>query len=594
MNKLLLIFALLIASCDTKDPIPCKSVSIQISDANPVQFWPVDCDTYNEKEVCGIHQKCWCQPWQCDDEIKVQFTEADPFASYFLVAFDSDYQLISSFDFSPTNLFKTESDIDFSNENFTSNITGWTNYVEASKKSWVYGTAGPFACAVSSGTTEPDSQILYATRSVNGIAGYNKFPPGTYRFRFNAHNNSSGGSGPLTESLVMRAFDVAGGANESNTLSGNARGGGFLDYEIELTTTQEWTYLSFAWEKDGTKTSSVINVLVNSIQIIENPLDYTTTVFNTSFVPSEEDICDQQIQLRITNEVHCNLENGDFDSTISPAFSEGVGNAWAWNAGAARVTLPSSVDQTQVFNIPFNASTGTTYDFELNVDVLLGAGSAGATTRIAILFTDGVSLTDIYDSGGLEVGNHVLTMSIPATSDWNSIQIIAAVMASSSYGRIVDINSIQCSDNIIEPLKSDCLDIATVQKCTELIEYSNNRNFAGLVYEADVSPEQTFNIRVPAIFFHNAFVEEDEAMELTTGITKTSGTLKVQRLFDTDYMPYYMHQKLILIFKHQSILIDALYWIKESAYEIQEGNRMWPVKKAKVLITENYIQRAVL
>lgn len=454
MNKLLLIFALLIASCDTKDPIPCKSVAIQISDASPIQFWPVDCDTYNEKEVCGIHYKCWCQPWQCDDEIPTQFTDTDPNEEYSLGVYDSSGFLVA-IPFNKTDKFYTETDFDFSNNQFTSSLFGWNQGSTSPGTSAGWNWNSPGALADGSSGTLSQTYTLYQSRQAGiglGIGGYDKFPPGTYRFRVLVSNYSTGGSSPLSETFAMTAFDTFGGFGESNGVTVTRGSAGvYVQYEFNLTTTQAWTYFGFGANKQGPSSGSVIKMDVMRIEIVDSPLDYSFTLFENSFIPNDEGICDKEIQVKIESDV----------------------------------SSPS------------------------------------------------------------------------------------------------------------ELFKSDCLDIRTIQKCTTLIEYSNNRDFAGLIYE-NVSPEQTFNIRVPAIFFHNAFVEEDEAMELTTGITKTSGTLKVQRLFDTDYMPYYMHQKLILIFKHQSILIDALYWIKEAPYEIQEGNRMWPVKKAKVLLTENYIQRAVL
>lgn len=48
-----------------------------VSDALPVQFWLADCETYNEHVPQGVHQVCWCQPWNCDDEIVIQFTDPD-------------------------------------------------------------------------------------------------------------------------------------------------------------------------------------------------------------------------------------------------------------------------------------------------------------------------------------------------------------------------------------------------------------------------------------------------------------------------------------------------------------------------------------
>src|SRR6478752_6867817 len=128
MNKFLLIFALLIASCDEDHSLPCKPVAIQISDANPIQFWPIDCDTYNEKEVCGVHPKCWCHPWQCDDEVHTQFTDTDPFEEYSLAAYDSASDQIALLPFVKTDKFYTDTEFEFSNNVYQSSLSGWDQY----------------------------------------------------------------------------------------------------------------------------------------------------------------------------------------------------------------------------------------------------------------------------------------------------------------------------------------------------------------------------------------------------------------------------------------------------------------------------------
>lgn len=46
------------------------------SDALPVQFWLASQETYNEKEPQGVFRKCFCQPWKCDDEIRIEFLDS--------------------------------------------------------------------------------------------------------------------------------------------------------------------------------------------------------------------------------------------------------------------------------------------------------------------------------------------------------------------------------------------------------------------------------------------------------------------------------------------------------------------------------------
>lgn len=144
--------------------------------------------------------------------------------------------------------------------------------------------------------------------------------------------------------------------------------------------------------------------------------------------------------------------------------------------------------------------------------------------------------------------------------------------------------------------KTDCLSISENDvDPTVLITYSNNRNFAGLIYE-NVSPSVEFNIRIPAVFFHERFPEEDEAIELSDSrIINLNGVVRAQRLLDTAHMTYYMHRKLKLIFKHNDVRVGDLAVTKQDAYEIEEGDRRWPLKKAKCWLTEkNFVQRNVV
>jgi hypothetical protein len=134
-------------------------------------------------------------------------------------------------------------------------------------------------------------------------------------------------------------------------------------------------------------------------------------------------------------------------------------------------------------------------------------------------------------------------------------------------------------------LKSDCLDIQESHRCTLLIDYYDTRNYDCLVYE-NTSPDQTFSIRVPAIFFHPEFPEEDEVIELIETNITTASKIRTQRLLDIDYMPAYMHYKLQLILKHKFVIIDELNWVKEEKYDLVKSDRRWPKRKASVLLTQ--------
>jgi hypothetical protein len=96
--KYIAIFAVF-AACENTDFYTCNRVTI--SDANPIQFWHIDCDTFNEQEVDGIFNKCFCQPWECGDPLRFQFRE-DTDSEFELKIYDSDGALVHVFDFDNT------------------------------------------------------------------------------------------------------------------------------------------------------------------------------------------------------------------------------------------------------------------------------------------------------------------------------------------------------------------------------------------------------------------------------------------------------------------------------------------------------------
>lgn len=82
-----------------------------ISDALPVQFWSVDTDTYNEKNLQGVFKRCFCHPWNCDDIIKLQ-VDFEILDAIILKIFDEDGIELQSIPF--TNTIDTVYSVSFS------------------------------------------------------------------------------------------------------------------------------------------------------------------------------------------------------------------------------------------------------------------------------------------------------------------------------------------------------------------------------------------------------------------------------------------------------------------------------------------------
>lgn len=128
------------------------------SDAQPVQFWPANCETFNEKEVDGIFSKCFCQPFNCDDEITVQFKGTTGYTYTLLIAKEDGTTTTTNFSEISTGIYQktiTPSDLSICDEQiilyvsgnggtiiesfpFTSNIQGWANYQTTNYSPWTW------------------------------------------------------------------------------------------------------------------------------------------------------------------------------------------------------------------------------------------------------------------------------------------------------------------------------------------------------------------------------------------------------------------------------------------------------------------------
>jgi hypothetical protein len=317
-------------------------------------------------------------------------------------------------------------------------------------------------------------------------------------------------------------------------------------------------------------------------------------IHSLNFSPETEDICDEVIALEVLN---------SDDVTLCPSPSQ-------WQDDPA-ITIAFDSKGVSTFHETMGNGFKVAY-MDLVVPV-------GATVRMQV----SVTITGIPALGSVEVKIYLTNGSAASSSDTDSMAIMTTdgtfteelvvtrtgSTSSRLYIRLDHFNAASGLDTDITvpvsapvyinpdatPLaKSDCLQIATTQDETHLIEYSNERNFAGLNY-TDISPDAAFNIRVPSRFFHEEFPEEDEAMELTSSVITTSSQLKSQKLLEVKHVPYYFHKKLQLILKHQTLTINDIAYKKEEKYQINQGNKRWPLKSATCLLTEkNSVMRNIL
>lgn len=325
--------------------------------------------------------------------------------------------------------------------------------------------------------------------------------------------------------------------------------------------------------------------------------EISTGVYQLTFTPTSDDspeYCDSFIQLKIQ-------QNAGTQAVILPDLDEWLtssdsGGSPDWTLGAnPTVSIvgasAGSPITTENLYVDFSFTPGVNYTLDFIFTRVTDSGTDNP--RVATL--------KITDSSF----NTQFSESISAVDGPNPIQIIFTANASSqriafiyTSGKDITLTaeSIEGSrqlgvDTILA--KTDCLHILTEHKNTIYASYSYHRNYAGLIY-SDISPAIVFKIRIPAIFFHQRFPEEDETILLTDQIVTLSGTMRKQRLLSVDYVPYYFHEKIMLILK-QNVEIFDFTWVKQEAYQMTEGDRRSPWKKANVYLSrQDFVQRNVL
>lgn len=308
---------------------------------------------------------------------------------------------------------------------------------------------------------------------------------------------------------------------------------------------------------------------------------------NLNLAQDSPDVCEEQIQLKIKREA-------GIAAVTLPALDTFVndgGPGTPWTLGATPSVTRALIGSVEILHADFAFIAGVTYTVNLDF-----SATGSATVQLFLQIQDSSFVTQFSASdtfNGAETDTIVLTFT--ATVSTTRIAITAAWASNDAETITITGRSATRTVGTAELVaKSDCLDIRTEHEDSILLTYSNHRNFAGLVYE-DISPANEFQIRIPSTFFHQRFPEEDEVMELSTSLVTLNGTVRKQRLLDTDYVPYYFHEKMKLILKHQMLEIFDRQWVKQEAYEIVEGDRRWPMKKAKVWLSEkDFVHRNIL
>lgn len=325
-----------------------------------------------------------------------------------------------------------------------------------------------------------------------------------------------------------------------------------------------------------------------------------------------------------------------------------------WNLGASPdVTLPGTgaltAERSEFLYVEYGFIVGRVYTITVEYTRVVNSGVSNPRTSTLAILDDSYS-TQFSQSESAGAGSNTITVEFTATEDCTGIGFqhnsgsnvtitVSAVSGTASVGDsfvlsvrdesgdeimqlpfdsfdngntfvynlafIPSETSPEICDQLVQFViidettgtpraQSDCQDIRTSQPNTILSNYRNHRNIFGLVYE-DQSPDLDFNLRIPAIFYHQRFPEVEETMESSSSLVSLNSTIRRQRLMNVDYVPYYFHEKIQLMLAHQFVSIIGREWVKQEGYEIDPGNRMNPLKMANIYLSEkDFVMRNVL
>lgn len=281
-----------------------QKIDMNTSHALPIEFWDIDEETYNEKQVCGITPICFCQPRICSDEIQIVLpteTVIDTPNDYNLLIKENDL-LIKSIPFQRYTTSVIETNINQDTE-FETDLNGWFN------------TNGSGTAPASGGST-PDWAWFSSFGGCAKVQTYTSF--GTKPLRF------SGLSVPQEEFTIRVRYAIIGASSIDMPLRLIIRNASNTQlYEITITPIRDanqhyfYAVISSAaiWENADymlllTNSTGYVagdqilftDVIIYSGTDAPYSINHQTSRYLLSVVPNDYDLCNKQVRLYIAND----------------------------------------------------------------------------------------------------------------------------------------------------------------------------------------------------------------------------------------------------------------------------------------------------
>lgn len=366
------------------------------------------------------------------------------------------------------------------------------------------------------------------------------------------------------------------------------------DIIIQFNENSGTAFYGFIYDSDG---NAIINFEFNKIAVLD------TYQYHAEFKMSDYSITNNQVHIWIGPISEIPVISSEFETDLD-GWTQ-IPSLYDWEWANSPDYFADGVPGYAIKSLEASDFTSLSNSISLN---------AGETITIKTQFGGIKDLSDFYlevyiaeGLTSLQIANYLFeknsgigdnyrtideTIVVPSDLDHYD-QVYFIIKGDTEPGNKGYVNYFRLSyegintDNIVG--KTDCLSVRDTHPCTILVNYANATAFDGV---PDSSPMQSFNLRIPAVFFEEQNTQEQEDIELSNDeIVRLYNKVEEKRLLKIGFMPHYMHRKLLLALVHDFVTIDGKEWIKRDEYKKNEGNRHYPLKSAEVLLTDkNFIK----
>lgn len=249
----------------------------------PFQFWQAG-KSYNSNQLCGVNPQCYCAPWICDKEVRLQIKQIGVASNEDLTLqiIDESETVLHSLTFD-----KNESPVVESFD--TSEVAAFSQEQDGGTYSW----SGAYSTVINGGgSTIVFSYIKYLPVSTNTPVRV------TVNYEHEVLSGVINGGSTLSAALYDSDFNVID-SHDINTGTGNTSGNPTFDLNPNSV---QVAYLGFR-HYVSSAFSCTSRTLIDALTV-ETNLYPEKIIYDLSFIPSDlsPELCNKRVYFKVTGD----------------------------------------------------------------------------------------------------------------------------------------------------------------------------------------------------------------------------------------------------------------------------------------------------